>query len=387
MLKNKKLLIVVLINVLIFSITNVLFNIKYEQVDDFIIYNLYSGLDGTYNMHGIYIHPLICFILSIFFKIIPSINWHTMFLLISQFMCFTIIGYIIIKKQNNGISILLYTLFASVFYPTLLMLIQYTSVAALLILTSVFMLMNIIEQKENKNIKYKILMFLLFLIGIMTRLQSLIIMLPFLGLYLIVNIVKFMKKEKDKENVTILIKYYCIYFIIVVVTYISSSIIYNSNIVYKEYMEFNDARATLHDIIYVDYEENKEIFDEVGWSKNDHYMFYTFNFGDENIYSKENIEKILNYKIQKDGKYNFNISMNKIESDFVSETMNTYTYISILFVAMFIINLLVNKEKSIFNILIFVITVGLHILFLIIGRSMLRVVIPEYIMRNCTINI
>ena len=302
-------------------------------------------------------------------------------------MCFTIIGYIIIKKQNNGISILLYTLFASVFYPTLLMLIQYTSVAALLILTSVFMLMNIIEQKENKNIKYKILMFLLFLIGIMTRLQSLIIMLPFLGLYLIVNIVKFMKKEKDKENVTILIKYYCIYFIIVVVTYISSSIIYNSNIVYKEYMEFNDARATLHDIIYVDYEENKEIFDEVGWSKNDHYMFYTFNFGDENIYSKENIEKILNYKIQKDGKYNFNISMNKIESDFVSETMNTYTYISILFVAMFIINLLVNKEKSIFNILIFVITVGLHILFLIIGRSMLRVVIPEYIMRNCTINI
>ena len=116
MLKNKKLLIVVLINVLIFSITNVLFNIKYEQVDDFIIYNLYSGLDGTYNMHGIYIHPLICFILSIFFKIIPSINWHTMFLLISQFMCFTIIGYIIIKKQNNGISILLYTLFENHYY-------------------------------------------------------------------------------------------------------------------------------------------------------------------------------------------------------------------------------------------------------------------------------
>ena len=78
---------------------------------------------------------------------------------------------------------------------------------------------------------------------------------------------------------------------------------------------------------------------------------------------------------------------NIIESDFVSETMNTYTYISILFVAMFIINLLVNKEKSIFNILIFVITVGLHILFLIIGRSMLRVVIPEYIMRNSIINI
>ena len=50
MLKNKKLVIVILINMCIFFIINILFNIKYEQVDDFIIYNLYSGLDGTYNI-------------------------------------------------------------------------------------------------------------------------------------------------------------------------------------------------------------------------------------------------------------------------------------------------------------------------------------------------
>lgn len=47
---------------------------------------------------------------------------------------------------------------------------------------------------------------------------------------------------------------------------------------------------------YTDYEENKEIFNEIGWSKNDHYLFYTFNYGDENTYSKENLEKIVEYK-------------------------------------------------------------------------------------------
>ena len=72
--KNRLLLIIILINIFIFGITNIMFNIKYEQVDDFIIYNLYSGLDGTYNIHGIYIHPAICVILSLLFRIIPLIK-------------------------------------------------------------------------------------------------------------------------------------------------------------------------------------------------------------------------------------------------------------------------------------------------------------------------
>ena len=63
---NKKtinLLLIIIINLTIFIVCNSLFSIKYEQVDDFIIYNLYSGLDGTYNIHGVYIHPVICFVI------------------------------------------------------------------------------------------------------------------------------------------------------------------------------------------------------------------------------------------------------------------------------------------------------------------------------------
>ncbi len=36
---------VMIINLIIFAIVNLIFDIKYEQVDDFIIYSLYSGLD------------------------------------------------------------------------------------------------------------------------------------------------------------------------------------------------------------------------------------------------------------------------------------------------------------------------------------------------------
>ena len=379
MTKKKYLVIVVIVNLLIFATVNLLFNIKYEQVDDFIIYNLYSGLDGTYNIHGVYIHPMICLILSLLFRIIPIINWHSIFLLGAQFICFTLIGYNILKKNDNMVSIVLYTIFASIFYTSLLMMIQYTSVAALLISTSLVLLIDMNEGQEKKSLKYKILIFTLFTIGLMTRMQSLIIVLPFMGIYFITKLFEFIKMQTLKKEFWKLVKDYIIYFVITLVVYGSSLIIYDSNDMYKTYMEYNDIRTFLQDITKVSYDNNKEIFDEIGWSKNDYYMFYTFNFGDENIYSKDNLEKIWNYKIQKDGKYNFNKNLKEVFDSFVSETMNTYTYISIFLICLFIINVLINKEKIAFNILIFAATIGLHIFFITMGRSMQRVVIPGYV--------
>ena len=376
--KSKSLMIVIFINLIIFGMTNILFDIKYEQVDDFIIYNLYSGLDGTYNIHGVYIHPIICLIIGIFYRIFSTINWHSIFLLSMQFICFTVIGNIILKKHNNGIAVVLYTIFASVFYVTMLMLIQYTSVAALLISTSLIMLIDILEKNNEEKIKYIIGIYVLYTMGIMTRMQSLLIIIPFFGLYFIINLIKYkFQKQTTKDKVIKMLKYYLIYVIITIVVYVSNIIIYNSDEVYKNYMEYNDIRTTLHDIMPLDYEENKEIFDEVGWSKNDYYLFYTFNFEDENIYSKEKLQKILDYKIQKDGKYNYDIKIDEIYKSYISESTDSITYISILFITCFIISLF-NKNKTKENILIFLITIGMHILFIIMSRSMLRVVIPEY---------
>lgn len=63
----KTLMIVAGINVLIFAFVNLIFDIKYEQVDDFIIYNLYSGLDGTYNiLRNIYSSSFMFYIRIIF---------------------------------------------------------------------------------------------------------------------------------------------------------------------------------------------------------------------------------------------------------------------------------------------------------------------------------
>lgn len=376
MKKNDIIILVIAINLLIFSITNIFFNIKYEQVDDFIIYNLYSGLDGTYNFHGVYIHPIICILIGMLFKIIPAINWHSIFLLLAQFTCFTIIGYIILKKHKTPLAIVIYTIFASIFYTALLLLLQYTSVAALLILTAFFITMDNIE---NKNIKWTILSISLFTIGIMTRMQSLLIIAPFMGVYLIYYLIKY-KLQSQTVN---LIKQYIVFVLITVIVYASNILIY-SNEPYKQYMEYNNLRAQLHDLSYTNYNTNKEIFDKIGWSKNDHYLFYTFNTGDENVYNKQNLQEIINYKKQQGNYYNLNLKIDKIATNLKNELANTYTFMSIMFFSVVIISILNSKNRSL-NILLALTTIAVHILFIVLNRSMQRVVIPEYILGTALI--
>lgn len=376
MKKNDIITLVIAINLLIFSMTSIFFNIKYEQVDDFIIYNLYSGLDGTYNFHGVYIHPIICILIGMLFKIIPAINWHSIFLLLAQFTCFTIIGYIILKKHKTPLAIVIYTIFASVFYTVLLLLIQYTSVAALFILTAFFIT---IDNIENKNIKWTILSVILFTIGIMTRMQSLLIIAPFMGVYLIYYLIKY-KLQSQTVN---LIKKYIVFVLITVIVYASNILVY-SNKTYKQYMEYNNLRAQLHDLSYTNYNTNKEIFDKIGWSKNDHYLFYTFNTGDENVYNKQNLQEIINYKKQQGNYYNLNLKIDKIATNLINEQTNTYTFMSIMFFSVVIISILNSKNRRL-NILIALTTIAVHILFIVLNRSMQRVVIPEYILGTALI--
>ena len=307
------------------------------------------------------------------------VNWHTMFLLLMQSICFTIIGTLIVKKNNNKLSYLLYVMFASVCYTSLLQLIQYTSVAGLLILTSFFILLSYIEE-DKKSKKYILLYIILFTIGIMTRMQSLLIIAPFFAIYFVYKLILFISKKIDKENIIKIIKHYLVFLGITVIVYLSNYIIYNSDDVYKNYMEYNDIRATLQDISYAGYEENKEVFNEIGWSKNDHYLFYTFNFGDENVYSKENLEKIYDYKKQNNDIYNFDFDIEEVLNSVIDQMKDILPYISLVFLGFFVIVIYTNKDKRWFILGIFLTTILTNIIFIVVGRTMHRVVIPEYIL-------
>ncbi len=210
----------------------------------------------------------------------------------------------------------------------------------------------------------------------------LILLVTSIAIYFIYKLANFIKNKtsENKQQLFSLLKKYIVIALITAIVYISNILIYNSDEIYKNYIEYNNLRAELQDLSYTNYEENKEIFDEIGWSKNDYYLFYTFNYGDENVYSKENLQKIVDYKKSKGEQYNLNTNIENVWENLVEQLRNSNKYISIMLFVACILAIYTNDKYKIFSGIILITTIGINVLFIVLNRAMLRVVIPEYIL-------
>ena len=104
------------------------------------------------------------------------------------------------------------------------------------------------------------------------------------------------------------------------------------------------------------------------------------NFGDENVYSKENLEKIYDYKKQNNDIYNFDFDIEDILNSVIDQMKDILPYISLVFLGFFVVAIYTNKDKRWFILGIFLTTILTNIIFIVVGRTMHRVVIPEYIL-------
>lgn len=393
MIKNKtrkivdnkyfELILVIIINAFFFIICNKLFTPKYEQVDDFIIMNLISNMDGNYSLYGIQMHPLICQIIILLYKTTINVNWYTIFLLSMQFISFTIIGTVFIKKSRS-IGIPLYIAFIFMMYSKMLSYIQYTTVSMLCITSGFILLIYAIKEIGNINKSSLIIAILMILIGCMIRFSTMIIALPFIAIYFVCKLIK----EKSSK----IIKVALVLITSVLLVNISFYIIYNINPIYKEFLKFHDVRTYLHDYKWMNYNNNEEIFNNVNWSENDRDIFYAYCFGDEEVFNTNTLEtlkmnalnNINNTKILQRLFDTFDSFINSIKS-------KEYKFVFLITLMLVICSnlfIIFKKEKderndtikiSFVNLTLIAI-LGMHCLFIFLNRPMFRVVISIYIL-------
>ena len=278
-ISNKKYFVpifVVAINFLFFIICNKIFELRYETVDDFTIAKIISALDGHYSIYGVYIHPVICFFIMMLYKTGININWYTVFLLVIQFISFSAIG-IVLVQRNKKSGIGLYLILIFIYYSRLLVIINYTTIAATAIVAGIIVLL------QYKNKKQKLFGYILLIIGIMLRTKAIALVIPFYIIYIIFNLIE---KRNLKLNSVISIV------LLFLVIYISNMVIYNFKPLNKEYTKFNKIRTYFFDSNVLDYNKNKEIFDKAGWSYADWIVFYSYSLADENFYTTERLIKL-----------------------------------------------------------------------------------------------
>lgn len=364
-IQNNKIFIpcfVILINLINFIACNLLLKSRYETVDDFMIANILSKTDGTYNFYSIHIHPILSYIIMLLYKTNININCYTIVIILLQFIAFTTIGIIFLNK-NIKVGTVFYTIIVVAIYTKVLSIINYTSTAAMLVISGTIATMYYIE---TCNKKYKTIGILLITIGAMLRMQTIVIVLPFLFYY----IIYFSVKTKKYKNLKIMIPL----IISILIIYISNLFIYNFNPLYNNYSKFNNVRTYLFDYNVMNYEQNKVIFDEAGWTENDYKVFYTYSFSDENFYTYNNLYNIKNHIETK--KVNFNKIAYTFKLLYKITAQKRYMMLFIELIIAIITYLLISKDR--FYIAgIFFIFISINYI-LCYTKPMYRVIIPLY---------
>ena len=273
--------LVIVLSFLHFVLCNLIFEIRYETVDDFIIMKIISALDGNYSFYGVHIHPVICLITMFLYKTGININWYTVVILSVGVFSNIIIGTIMIKK-NFKYGIFLYSLILYSVYTYILVKLNYTSIAASALLAGIISI--IYSEKHSK--KYLIIGLIFTTIGIMLRFQTIIIILPFYLVHILYDIYYRRNYKEIKSGLYI--------FFIVLLVYVSNAFIYNINPIYRQYRKFNQVRTYLFDSNVVSYDDNKEVFEKIGWDYNDWKLLYTYSYADEEFYTTQNLVKLKN---------------------------------------------------------------------------------------------
>ncbi len=172
-------------------------------------------------------------------------------------------------------------------------LLQYTQTASMAAIGSIFLLASL-WNSENPKHQYKIfvLSFILILCSITLRAASFSLIL----LTAIPSIVFLVWKKEVTPIRKSIIRFLGCTAVIALGVISYHHYVYNNDPAWADYLQFEAPRTKLSDYQDPVYDETtKPLFDTIGWTKNDLYMFQCCVYMDKNVYTYENLKKIADY--------------------------------------------------------------------------------------------
>ncbi len=346
----------------------------YEEIDDFMIEDILAGYSSSPSPYTIYINYILSYILMLFFKIIPSINWFAISLLFFEFISFSVIGKNILKVFNKKMGIIIYLGICILFYIPLQVMLSYTSVAGILVISAMTEYIAFLIKKEKITKKSVLLILFLLINSFMLRAN---IIIAYFGFMLILLILLIINKNKNTKMIFIT---NIIYAFIIILLFSLNSYMYKTSTIYSNHTEYNKYRSILHDFVKIDPDKDSDILKKVDLNKNDIDLFYNICNSDEKVFSTNTLKTLLNQKLSKDSYFcifDYNV-LDTIKYVF-SQWIFVYLPVVLTLLLLFFILIFNSKKNRITNFLIVLMVILMHMFFVSIDKSVFRVNILLYL--------
>lgn len=257
--------------------------IRYATDDDFVMTLAVSGAYGEYSPYMLYSNAFLGVLVSWLFKLLPIVNWITVFQVLGFITFFLVIGYFLISKASfQGLILAIGFEIVSIPYVWNL---NYSKTAAIVTLTGTILFIDSLSKRGKTEV---IVSVILITYGIMIRREPALLILPFSALGILGVEGCFRDIAKRKRLI--------IASIVAVLAFVGFAITNNCIDDLSMYNEIDALSTQLRDYGMPDYEGNVEKYQSIGVSLNDYNMQNSLHYGDTSVLSPSILKKINDIK-------------------------------------------------------------------------------------------
>ena len=341
--------------VCLFAFAGIFFDFYYDLNDDVLIKDIVSGAyTGTPDAHSIQMLYPVSFVISLFYRILPTLPWMGLFLCGAHGLCFYLIAkrsLSFVKSVGNKVALLLVE--AALIIPLFLwelVMVQYTVTAAMLAACACFLVFTS-EKRDDASAFWKehAGAILLVILAFNVRSEMLLLMCPFIAF---TGIVKWSAEKEvfSKENWK---KYLGLIGMIVAGMFISivvDTVAYSSQD-WKTFRDFFDARTKVYDYTwYPSYEEAEDFYRNLGVTPAKQELIDNYNFGLDESIDAELLWSIADYAEATGVKEPFESQLKNAISNYKWRTFNMvdspYNFLVLASYAMLLALVIICKDKS-----------------------------------------
>ena len=288
---NKRICILILLQMVVLLTVLLFCDIKYEVSDDFVMQLLSAGsFTGKPDAHLIFCSCLWGKLLVFLYNTYAGINWYFWGLIGVGFLSCCGVSCILGRKMNLRAGIICTCIFA-LFIKDLYVMPQFTKTAAAAFASggTLFLCEVFSFQKRSKGCLA--LSVILIVSGCFLRHNAFYIAG---GALLILIVFLFWNQPKKSRKGLAGILAACLGILVVVFTLrgINHSLYYEDE-EYRYFMEYSYVRAYIVDYPCPDYEECREELEEIDVSETDYQMILEWSFADKQVFSLEKMQEIL----------------------------------------------------------------------------------------------
>lgn len=296
-IKKNPLALSLLMNIAVFAGLMLLFHPCYETSDDMYMNEFASGVFGQQENHLVFLNYILSSIILGCYKMFPFLNWYAFFHYGSMFVSFVVITYVLIRTKGETLGLWISAIVLIVFGYQGYVCPQFSKTAGFLIFAGALLVFYAF--KCGKKVWQKALLgVLLMVLGAMFRKK--ILMLCLLMVFAI-GVVEFFR-EFLVNKFSCLKKYIVIFFIFagtigcVSLNYIYHDKQYEKDAEWVEYLEWDKNLVKLIDSFFPYYEDDKELYDELGISQADLAYYEAWNVADVEQLSTETLARLVEAK-------------------------------------------------------------------------------------------